>query len=701
MATLTGSAGDDVIVGTARDDYILGLDGNDTLIGGAGGDYLDGGDGSDTASYANAAGAVYADLDAGYGVGYGNGAGDTYYSIENLTGSAFNDQLYGDGGDNVLTGGAGADYLYGGGGSDTASYADAAGAVYADLGAGYGVGYGNGAGDTYYSIENLTGSAFNDQLYGDGGDNVLTGGAGADYLYGGGGSDTASYADAAGAVYANLGAGYGFGDGNDTYYSIENLTGSAFNDQLYGDGGDNVLMGGAGADYLYGGGGSDTASYANATGAVYADLGAGVGYGGDAAGDAYDSIENLTGSVFNDLLVGDANDNVLTGGAGADYLYGGGGSDTASYANAADGVYADLDGGLGYVGDATNDTYNGIENLTGSAFNDALIGDANDNVLMGGAGGDYLVGGSGSDTASYANAAHWVYADLAAGYGSVGDAAGDTYDSIENLIGGTFNDMLFGDANDNVLMGGTGADYLAGGGGSDTASYANAAGGVYADLDAGYGSAGDAWDDTYDSIENLTGSAFDDWLIGDANDNVLTGGAGGDYLAGGAGNDTASYANSTGGVTADLEYGIGYGSDAMFDVYNSIENLTGSVFNDALIGDAGNNVLTGGGGYDIYVSGLWGGQDRIVNGTAANTQASGELDFGAGISTDQLWFARTGNDLVDLGDGQPGPGHRGRVVRYDRSTTAGDRDGGWAEDRHRPVAAGAGDGVVFSLPCGV
>ena len=64
-----------------------------------------------------------------------------------------------------------------------------------------------------------------------------------------------------------------------------------------------------------------------------------------------------------------------------------------------------------------------------------------------------------------------------------------------------------------------------------------------------------------------------------------------------------------------------------------------------LFGGSGNDVLTGGGGNDTYQFGRGGGQDRIVNGTATSTAASGELDFGAGVNANQLWFQRNGNDL--------------------------------------------------------
>jgi len=74
-------------------------------------------------------------------------------------------------------------------------------------------------------------------------------------------------------------------------------------------------------------------------------------------------------------------------------------------------------------------------------------------------------------------------------------------------------------------------------------------------------------------------------------------------------------------------------------------NTTGGAGNDVLFGGSGNDVLTGGGGNDTYQFGHGGGQDRIVNGTATSTAASGKLDFGASISANQLWFQRNGNDL--------------------------------------------------------
>ena len=131
----------------------------------------------------------------------------------------------------------------------------------------------------------------------------------------------------------------------------------------------------------------------------------------DGTGNARDNVitgntgsNHLDGGAGNDTLSGGAGDDILTGGAGADVLTGGAGSDTASYAGASSAVTASLLGGLGTQGDAAGDTYNGIENLTGSAFGDILTGDGNANVITGGGGsgggagsGDLLRGGGGAD----------------------------------------------------------------------------------------------------------------------------------------------------------------------------------------------------------------------------------------------------------------------------------------------------------------
>jgi Ca2+-binding RTX toxin-like protein len=105
----------------------------------------------------------------------------------------------------------------------------------------------------------LNGLAGDDVLFGGGGNDTLDGGLGNDTLNGGTGVDTATYADAVSAVTVNLAAGTATGGaGSDLLISIENVTGSNFNDTLTGTSNNNVLMGGAGNDTLIGGTGDDT-----------------------------------------------------------------------------------------------------------------------------------------------------------------------------------------------------------------------------------------------------------------------------------------------------------------------------------------------------------------------------------------------------------------------------------------------------------
>jgi len=138
--SLTGNQAANTLWGNGGNDSLNGGLGNDTLLGGVGADRLDGGAGSDTASYQDATAAVQADL-LNPGLNTGEAAGDTFFFIENLSGSNFGDTLAGDdsantltgfggadilngrGGNDILIGGAGADVMTGGGGADTFVFA--------------------------------------------------------------------------------------------------------------------------------------------------------------------------------------------------------------------------------------------------------------------------------------------------------------------------------------------------------------------------------------------------------------------------------------------------------------------------------------------------------------------------------------------------------------------------------------------------
>lgn len=539
-----GTEAGETIHGNEADNTLLGLGGNDILLGRAGADLMDGGTGTDRAAYWTASAGVMVDLED-VQANTGDAAGDVYNSIEDLQGSKHRDDLRGDEAVNMLIGAAGNDTLRGRGG--------------------------------------------NDRLLGGDGNDVLLGGVGSDRLDGGAGTDRAAYWAAGVGVLVDLQAPQAnTGDAaGDIFISIEDLHGSKHRDdlrgngaantlwgasgddtlhgrsgadRLIGDAGNDVLLGGADADQLEGGAGTDRAAYWTASAGLLADLQFAHANTGDAAGDTYASIEDLQGSKYRDDLRGDNAANTLWGGAGNDLLH-------------------------------------------GRAGDDRLVGDAGNDVLLGGLGADTLEGGSGTDRAAYWAASAGVLADLQTSDVNTGEAAGDTYASIEDLQGSKYRDDLRGNNGVNTLWGGAGNDTLHGRGG-------------------------------------------DDRLVGDVGNDVLLGGAGADRLEGGAGTDRAAYWTASTGILADLQSSRANTGDAAGDIYTSIEDLQGSRHNDRLHGDAGANTLWGGTGNDILQGRQ--GNDHLIgqDGRDYMVGGAGNDRFTGGADADTFVF-ETGHDVIE------------------------------------------------------
>jgi Ca2+-binding RTX toxin-like protein len=114
----------------------------------------------------------------------------------------------------------------------------------------------------------------------------------------------------------------------------------------------------------------------------------------------------------------------------------------------------------GHGGHAEGDRLYGIENLTGSDFNDVLEGSGGTNILR---------GGGGTDTVTYQHFGRGVTVTLATtDQQNTGGAGQDRLYAIENLTGTEFNDVLTGSNGTNVLNGLGGDDQMNGGAGNDT-----------------------------------------------------------------------------------------------------------------------------------------------------------------------------------------------------------------------------------------
>ncbi len=572
---------------------------------------------------------------------------------------------YGNDSDNIITGGSGADTLYGGGGADqfiggagydTVGYLDSKVGVTVNLKTG--IHSGIAAGDTYDGIEAISGSNFGDTFIGDG--------SGIDFD-GGGGVDTVDYSTSAEAVNVDVRIRTGVaGTGGDaegtTLTNIETVIGTAFNDtfsvgphtniptiKLEGGGGDDIYYINMGAtptivEQADGGDDEVRVSVINPNGTILAANVERLIYTGDQAFKGY----------------GNDSDNIITGGSGADTLYGGGGADqfiggagydTAGYLDSKVGVTINLKTGI-HSGIAAGDTYDGIEAISGSSFNDIFYAASSPMVLEGAA---------GQDLVTYELSESAVTIDLAILGANTGDAAGKTYASIEVFQGSNFDDTLSGSRLADTFIGGGGADVINGRDGQDSVWYITSATGVTVNMETKVNQGGDAEGDVLVNIERVIGSHFNDTLIGDAGVNYLEGGLGSDVIEGGDGNDYLyggltsqigpfTLDGLTNGPQADTLYG-GNGNDT---IVTSANDLGSQAY-----GDAGNDVITvvrgmadGGEGNDLLTGtgldfSLFGGagDDRLV------MQSSGYANGGEG---DDVYTINTSSLVTIQDDGTSG-----------------------------------------------
>jgi Ca2+-binding RTX toxin-like protein len=447
--------------------------------------------------------------------------------------------------------------------------------------------------------ETLTGTAGDDEIYGYDGNDVLNGGAGNDVLDGGAGADTMTggsgndvyHVDDAGDVVVEASGG-----GIDTVRitissytlgaNVEHLDARAVAGgtmTLTGNSLANIFYMGSGAVTLNGGLGSDTANYSGASGYVLVDLDTGV-HGGDAADDTLTSIENLTGSDYDDELSGTSGANILDGGAGADTLRGRGGNDIYIVDDPLDDVIELAGQGTDEVRTALAyyEMHANVERVrftgTGSSTFEG-VGNAGNNEMYGGANEDTLSGGAGHD----------------------------------NLLGGGGDDILYGGDGHDTLQGQAGADYMDGGAGSDIYIVDNVS---------------DRVEDSGTGVNDVDEVYFN--YIEDANEYTMP-----------AEIEKLRYNSYTGDFTAygnDLDNVIqsGAGND-MLSGFGGNDELRGGSGDDVLYGDEGNDLLIGQSGADVFVGGLGSDVFRI-----------GYWDSGVGSDADTIIDLEQGDDLIDV-----------------------------------------------------
>ncbi|MEH2053026.1 MAG: calcium-binding protein [Nostoc sp.] len=583
---VNGQGGNDKIDGLSGNDLLRGGTGNDTLIGGEGNDSLNGGTGNDS-------------LNGGTGndLLWGGAGNDT------LLGGTENDTLFGGSGNDRLDVGSlssdslvvgGNQLLSGGDGNDTLS----ASGYDRRYDTGYSSGNNTlegGAGDDYFivnlSIGNnlLNGGDGNDTFseYDNISNDTLDGGEGDDLL-----SYRLSYYLSGGIISTfnpTTNAGSITLDTNQvSYKNIERLdiTGTSYNDLIVGsNGNDTIDVGYSGNDTVDGGIGDDLLrvddNY-NYTAGITSTFDPTTNTGLITAGTrlvSYKNIERLdiTGTSYNDNIVGNNGNDTLFGGYGGnDTIDGGAGDDLLRVSN----YYTTA--GITSTFDPTTNTglitagtrlvsYKNIERLdiTGTSYDDNIVGNNGNDTISASSGyrdNDTIDGGAGDDLLSYSSydAAINSTFDPTTNTGFItADTSSVSYKNIErlyiagslesdNIVGSNGNDTIIGNSVYSPVTTAPDSSFISGndtidGGAGDDLLIVNDSDGSYAltmtfNTTTNEGSiTADTSSVSYKNIEQLyiTGTRYDD---------ILTGSSGNDTLNGGGGTDTFAFSSFNEGI---------------------------------------------------------------------------------------------------------------------------------------------------------
>ena len=313
------------------------------------------------------------------------------------------------------------------------------------------------------------------------------------------------------------------------------------------------------------------------------------------------SVLEFHGDAGDDLISGTAFAESISGGQGIDIILAGDGADAIS-----GGMESDAIGGEG--GNDTIEGDDGDDLLFGGLGDDLLYGGDDDDRLIGDAGVDVYYGGDGFDSVRFFLTTG-LTVDLGNAANNAGEAAGEQFFSIENIVGSAVgSNTLTGDGSGNALTGGAADDALNGAGGNDL-------------LDGNGG------------MDTLDGGAGNDTILIDSTDDVVLEAAGGGY-------DRVLTSVSITALAANVEAANLTGS-ANLNLRGNAENnwLNGNSGNNTLDGSSGNDRLDGNAGDDLLIGGL--GNDVLEGGTGSDT-------FELGAGADLILDFTVGTDLIDL-----------------------------------------------------
>ena len=444
------------------------------------------------------------------------------------------------------------------------------------------------------------------------GNNVIVGGKGKNYIVGGGGSDLI-----AGGVDTKLDNKAADGSVLSTTYFTENhlygdfayfefndslnLT-NAKNEDLYDEGGNDVILGSSGTDFIFGGAGSDRIKGGDGDDVIHGGKGNDVIYGGN-------GNDRIYGEDGVDVIFGDSPDNdsmviAQSNGAAGEVPY----------------VYLSEE-----IKKSESPLYTKVSDVEKIALFDFINGNGQDTKYTSGVDASYQNLAIGQFNAAQEDLTPPPQTTTTTTTGTTAEAATGTEETespatetqpvvqavngSDEIYGGNDSDIIFGDDGKNNTVGGS--DKIAGGAGNDF----------------------------------IDGDGGDDTINGDYGEDIIYGGRGNDTLDGGAGNDfvfgdngLADYKKNTAGKiegSANLYSSannpnqdplFGYGIAAFkknFEIPADAKS-SNTVGNDTILAGNGSDFVDGQGGDDTYKIQIMGGSNHAIT----NVMDSGTTDKG-------------------------------------------------------------------------